>query len=542
MQDEHEMGHEIQFSLCIFPCNVSWIKWFVLVFIDVYANIIIMKSVLKIKIPDYVRYVARVLIKEGHKAYLVGGAIRNVTLGCLPKDYDIGTDALPEIVLKSFPKAISTGIKFGSVTVLAPDRHNEVHPVDVTTFRSDEKYIDGRWPSSVKFEKTIEKDLSRRDFTINALAIDLSQYGLSELDNNDSNEDWEMIDLFRGTDDVENKLVRAVGDPVERFTEDGLRPFRACRFASVYGLEIENETMRAIKQTLPVARMVSIERIRDEFMKIILKSPKPSVGIELLRSSGLLKIFLPELVNTVGVQQPIFHSFDVYNHLIKTLDIAEDSVKLAAIFHDIGKPAKAMANGHFYGHDIESERIVRTVMTRMKFSKSEIKKTATLVRNHMFFFPYEEDKIVHDKLRKGENIGSTGFKYWTDGAVRRFIRRVGEKYIEDLFLLRIADATSNPKSVFDPKEIEALQKRISEVRKKDMVLKVSDLAVNGDDLSSIGINKNWKMGKVLSGLLDDVIEDPKRNTKEYLLNRALFHYKNIFLKVQRSKKKFGKIK
>jgi poly(A) polymerase/tRNA nucleotidyltransferase (CCA-adding enzyme) len=469
----------------------------------------------KIKLPSYLRYVARVLIKEGFEAYLVGGAIRDIIIGREPGDYEIATNAKPEEVLESFPKAVSTGIRFGTVVVLSPDNEGENVPVEVTTFRSEEKYTDGRWPSEVKFESSINKDLGRRDFTINAFAVDLSQNGLSNLSRKISLEDegkeWEVVDLFDGRKDIEDKIIRAVGDPVERFTEDGLRAFRACRFASVLQFDIEEETDRAIEKTHAVSELVSMERIRDEFIKMLMQSPKPSKGIELMRKNGLLKIFIPELLETVGVEQKLGHKFDVYTHILRTVDVAEDRVKLPALFHDIAKPETDMGDGHFYKHDTQSAKIAEKVMKRMKFPNKEIDRVKTLVREHMFYYPYKDDE---------EGSESPDFQTWSDAAVRRFIKRVGEEYIDDLFALRIADATSNPNTMFDPKEIEELQKHISKVRQEDMALKVEDLAVDGNDLMEIGFKPGPKMGRVLNELLDIVIEDPKLNTKKYLLRKA----------------------
>lgn len=481
------------------------------------------------EIPDYVISVARVLITEGYEAYLVGGPIRDVLLERHPHDYDIATNARPDQVLSSFPKAISTGARFGNIVVLSRGADGENHNVDVTTFRSEEQYTDGRWPSKVKFEDDIETDLSRRDFTMNALAVDLKTIIADSRDRADkpvnpvdgvTRIDCGILDPFGGIPDIASRVVRAVGAPIERFTEDGLRPFRACRFASMLGFEIEESTFKAIEKTLPVCRMVSMERVRDEFTKMILGSPKPSVGIELMRKSGLLEIFLPELIGTVGVAQPNFHTDDVYWHLLRCLDIAEDRVKLAALFHDIGKPQKAMPDGHFYGHDIESERVTREVMKRMRFSNAEIKHTTSLVRNHMFYYPHDYDDMLNESGTI-ESEGSKEFKFWSDSAVRRFLRRVGPDLVDDLFALRIADATSNKKSIFDPEEIKALQRRISDVRKKDMALTVEDLAIDGNDLmKELGMKPSPIMGSILRKLLKLVIEDPKLNNQEFLLNEA----------------------
>jgi poly(A) polymerase/tRNA nucleotidyltransferase (CCA-adding enzyme) len=464
----------------------------------------------KFAIPFYVQKVARMLHSEGYKCYLVGGSLRDIVLKIKPDDYDLATDAKPEDMLKIFPKSISVGARFGMVSALVPDKNGEIFEVQVTTFRSEEEYVDGRWPSKVNFVDDIDKDLGRRDFTINAMALDL---GSADLDGEEVEKVWDVHDPFDGETDLGLRVIRAVGTPLERFKEDGLRSFRACRLASQLGFDIETETFEAIRQTLTIAKMISMERVRDEFVKILLNSPKPSVGIELLRKSGLLEIFIPELIEGCGVEQKLFHANDVYEHLLKTLDMAPDNIKLAALFHDIGKPRTDMKNGHFYGHDTEGANMTEAIMTRLRFSRAEINRITNLVKNHMFFYPYESENMREEDRKRIQQ------KMWSDGAVRRFISRVGEENLEDLFALRIADAGSNPHSLFSPDEIQQLQMRISEVREKDMALKVTDLAVNGHDLKTIGLS-GPDIGKTLSMLLEKVLDDPMLNEKETLLKLA----------------------
>jgi putative nucleotidyltransferase with HDIG domain len=466
---------------------------------------------IELKLPDYVQKVGRILLKEGYEAYLVGGALRDVVLGEKPHDYDLATNALPDEMLNMFPKAVSTGAKFGTVMALVQDKYGETHEVEVTTFRSEAEYVDGRWPESVNFVDDIDKDLGRRDFTFNAMALDLSQL---ELDGSDEIKKGEIYDPYGGIKDIENKVVRAVGTPIERFKEDGLRAFKACRMAAQLGFDIEEKTLEAIKESIPIASQISMERIRDEFMKMLINSPKPSVGIELMRKTGLLNIFMPELLESVDVEQKLFHAHDVYNHAIKTCDVAHDSVKLAALLHDIAKPRTDMGNGHFYGHDKMGADIAEQIMKRMKFSQAEIKRVKILIENHMFHYPHVKEDMTEEEK---ENIEK---HEWTDAAVRRFIQRVGEENIDDLFKLRLADAQSNPATAFKPEEITILQKRISEVRKQDMALKVTDLDITGEDLMKIGVKKGPKMGIILNELLDMVVEDPLLNTKEKLIKKA----------------------
>ena len=461
---------------------------------------------IRFTMPSHVQKVARILVKEGYEVYLVGGALRDIVMGVTPHDYDLATDALPDEMLEIFPKAVSTGAKFGTVLALVPGENGENMQVEVTTFRSESDYVDGRWPSKVEFVNDLDLDLGRRDFTINSMALDLST---GNLDDEGIEQEWNIYDPFNGITDINLKVIRAVGTPIERFKEDGLRAFKACRLASQLDFEIEEETFDAIKESIPVAKKVSMERIRDEFMKLLLNSAKPSKGIELMRQAGLLSIFLPELVEAYGVQQKLYHAHDVYWHSLYTCDMAEDSVKLAALLHDIAKPRTDMGNGHFYGHDVVGAEMVGDIMKRLRFPKSEIDRVKSLIRNHMFYYPHSEgdDKEMTPSM-------------WSDSAVRRFLKRVGEDNVEDLFKLRIADAMANPKTAFQPDEINELQRHISEVRQKDMALKITDLDVNGDDLKNIGVQPGPQMGNILNRLLDMVIEDPLLNTKEKLLEEA----------------------
>lgn len=461
--------------------------------------------------PDYVQTVVRVLIKEGYQCHLVGGALRDIVRGVEPKDYDLATDAKPEEVLKFFPRAISTGAKFGQITVLIADHHGETYQVEVTTFRSEASYVDGRWPSKVEFITDLDRDLGRRDFTFNAMAVDLSK---ASLEGEEMPMEHEVYDPYGGLKDLEDKIVRAVGTPLERFSEDGLRAYKACRMASELGFEVDADTLGGIKKTLFVAKKVSMERVRDEFVKMLMNSPKPSVGLNLMKEAGLLKLFLPELLEGVGVEQKINHEYDVYEHSLRTLDIAPDNIKIAALLHDIGKPRTDMGDGHFYGHDKVGAEMAQEIMRRLRFKNSEIERVALLVKNHMFYFPHLKEGV------DTEIVKEITIQEWTDSAVRRFIARVGEENVDDLFELRIADATCNPYSSFNPKETNELQMRISEVRVQEMALKISDLNITGDDLIEMGVSKGPKVGEVLDTLLELVLDDPLVNNEKRLREEA----------------------
>ncbi|KKP85990.1 MAG: PolyA polymerase, partial [candidate division CPR3 bacterium GW2011_GWE2_35_7] len=463
------------------------------------------------KIPPEILKVINDLKTASFEAYLVGGCVRDLLLNNPPKDYDIATNAKPEEISKVFPESVTTYAKFGTVLVLTKDEHKETHPVEVTTYRSEMDYRDGRWPMKVEFTSKLSKDLGRRDFTINALAMEIK-------DN-----ETDIIDLFNGVSDLHKGVIRAVGTPQLRMEEDGLRGFRACRLASTLEFEVEGETFSAISKAKSVSAQVSVERIRDEFIRLLMESHKPSIGIELLRRTGLLELFLPELLEGIGVTQPEYHVDDVYHHLLACVDVALDELKLAALFHDIGKPrvknvefeqkylqrllkkGKVIPKHHFFGHDEESARMTEEILVRMKFPKVEIKKTVSLVRWHMFYYQDE----------------------WSDGAVRRFIKRVGgEENVDLLFKLRIADADSNPKSEFTPAEIQKLEERIAEVRAKEMILSVNDLAINGKDLMGLGVPEGPIIGQILQHLLKEVIEDPILNEREKLLSISKNQIKN----------------
>jgi len=339
------------------------------------------KTQIKKDLPKYVLDAAQTLQAAGHEAYLVGGSVRDILLGKNPKDYDIATNAYPEVVEALFPKSIPTGAKFGTMLVLLPDEAGEMQDIEITTYRSEADYFGGRWPAKVEFTKTIQEDLARRDFTINAIALKLDDAEVTDQD---------VVDPFGGVKDLQAKLLKAVGDPLERFSEDGLRSLRGCRLAANLGFSFDTATFEAIKDTLHVTKHVSLERVRDEFTKLLLYSAKPSIGIELMRVSGLLELFIPELLECIGVDQPQFHVDDVYTHSLKTVDLAEDSVKLAAMLHDIGKPRTMTqdANGtHFYGHDKVGADMAKEILTRLRFSNAEIAKTTLLIRHHMFYYP-----------------------------------------------------------------------------------------------------------------------------------------------------------
>jgi tRNA nucleotidyltransferase (CCA-adding enzyme) len=427
---------------------------------------------------------ARVLEEGGKQCYLVGGAVRDYLLGREVSDFDAATDARPEEVVRAFRRVIPTGIKHGTVTVLWKGLE-----IEVTTFRTESAYADGRHPDEVAFASTIEEDLSRRDFTINAMAFDLSAGSL--------------LDPHGGREDLSRRLVRAVGEPRERFREDGLRPLRAVRFASQLGFEIEAATLAAIGPSIDRFRLVSAERVREELVKILV-SALPSRGLRLLEETGLLAEISPELAACRGVDQKGMHVFDVLDHLYACTDAAppEPALRLAALLHDVGKPgAKAERPGEaptFYRHEELSAQAAEAIMRRLRFPKALVDEVAHLIRCHMF--SYDDS--------------------WSDAAVRRFLARVGPGNIEALFALRIADGSGIIGRPVDPRSLEPLRGRIDAVLAAKEAFGLGDLAVKGADLASIGVPPGRAMGAMLKELLEAVMDDPSLNERGRLLDIA----------------------
>jgi tRNA nucleotidyltransferase (CCA-adding enzyme) len=439
-------------------------------------------------IPGDVLAVCRRLREAGHAAYLVGGSIRDLLLGRSPGDFDVATSARPEETLRLFGSryAIPTGLQHGTVTVLAGEPGGQRH-VEVTTFRGEGAYLDGRRPSSVTFGATLEADLSRRDFTMNAIAYDPDTGAL--------------VDPFDGRGDLERKVVRTVGNPVLRFTEDGLRPMRGVRQAAQLGFTLDPTTRAAIPRALDSFRKVSAERIRDELRKLLL-APVPSLGIEAMRETELLALVLPELLPTIGCVQNRFHKHDVYRHTLATVDAAlpDFIVRMAALVHDLGKPKTqaprddAPGEFSFFRHEQVGVEIAEAICNRLKLSADERDTICRLVGGHMFFYTPD----------------------WTDGTVRRFVKRVGPELVPRLFALREADIASRGQ---DDREAETreLRARIAQVAAADAALRITDLAIDGQDVMRIlGIAPGRRVGEVLETLLDRVLDQPDLNQRATL--------------------------
>lgn len=503
------------------------------------------------KIPQPVKDIIQALQKAGFEAFVVGGCVRDLILNREPKDWDITTDATPEKVVELFPDSFyendfgTVGVKvepFSAKSRTSNGSEAMAHAagssadnmqlgkekydiIEVTTYRVESEYTDKRRPKKVLFTKSLEEDLARRDFTMNAVA-----YGPRKTDT------WELIDPFDGTKDVEKKIIRTVGNPEERFGEDALRLMRAVRFFAqlrdpapkrgrpelVSGpssdtersqiksgmtqevtWHIEKETFSAIQKLSKNLAHISQERIRDELSKIIL-SDSPKEGIEMLQTTGLLHYILPELEIGIGVTQNLHHTYTVWEHNLRALATCPSKkleVRLAALLHDVGKPQAKRGEGlhsTFYNHDHIGARITEKILTRLRFPKNVIKKATLLVDNHLFY--YNVDEV-------------------TEASVRRLIKRVGLENMDDLMAVRIGDRLGSGVPKGKPYKLRHLEYMIEKVSKDALSVKM--LAIKGTDLiEKIRIPAGPTIGAILDVLLAEVIENSKLNTEEILLKRA----------------------
>lgn len=437
-----------------------------------------------ITLPKGVGYIIKELNKNGHEAYVVGGCIRDILIGLPPKDYDITTSADPDEVIRIFKKTIPTGIKHGTVGVVTTDGI-----YDVTTYRAEGEYINSRYPANVIFIDDLVEDLRRRDITINAIAY---------------NTEKGIIDPFDGTTDIRGKIIRAVGNPILRFKEDALRILRAIRLATTLNFNIEEKTLFGIVETMDGLQFISVERIREELNTILL-SEKPSRGISMLFQLGIIKYVIPEIMTmAVFSQFNQHHDKDVLGHTLDVLDHvpAKLHLRLAALFHDCGKPGTFTVDrngiGHFYGHELRSSEITETILERLKYDKKTTKKVLALISNHMV---------------------STDMK--NELKLKKLIQKLGKENINDLFELKTADFISKPESgntrLF---EITGLRDRMIDIIDRKDPLNIRDLSVNGQDIMNLGIKEGEVVGSILNDLLEKVLKDPRLNEKETLLNIA----------------------
>ena len=441
------------------------------------------------KIPKEAKEVLKALKEKGFFAYLVGGCVRDLLLNKTPKDWDVTTSARPEEIQKIFKKTVYDN-KYGTVKVIFDGL-----VIEVTPFRKEIGYSDKRHPDKVEFGVSLKEDLARRDFTINAIALDL------EIKKDLSIANYQIIDYFEGIKDLSEKLIRAVGEASQRFLEDALRLIRAIRFSCQLNFEIEKNTFLAIKKNASLIKEIAKERIRDELEKIIL-SKAPKKGFFLLHQAGLLKYLIPELEKGLGVTQRGHHRWDVFWHLLNTLQAAADrnyslEVRLAALLHDIAKPVCRREEKDevvFYGHQVVGAKMARKILKRLRFKNEIIEKVCLLIKHHMFV--YEIGKV-------------------TESGVRRLLRRVGKENIGDLLNLRIADRIGSGCKKAVPYRLRHLMYMLEKVSLDPISVKM--LQVNGYDVMEIlKIPPSRKVGLILDALLCLVLDDPSLNKKEIL--------------------------
>ena len=437
----------------------------------------------RISIPEAVKQICHKLNEHGYQAYIVGGAVRDALLELNPTDWDITTDALPDRVRQIFPKNIPSGQRFGTITVVSDNLL-----VDVTTMRREALYSNQRHPDYVKFCNDIEQDLSRRDFTINAVAY-------NPLTN-------QFIDPFGGITDLCRKRIRTVGNAKLRFSEDALRMLRLIRFSAVLNFKPETQTIAAIQPKLLIK--IASERIKDELSKLLVadKIVKP---LQLMYTSGIMEQILPELAHTANISQGAYHRWDVLGHLIMTAQSVKPdlNLRLAALFHDIGKSETRIQDEsgiHFYGHDKIGAAMTHSILTRLTFSKRIQDKVSLLIKHHMF--------QIHPNS--------------TDKAIRKLIAKVGTDNIHDLLELRKADIMAmkyHPRQTLNYYRL--MRKRIDEILAENHAFTRKDLAVSGSDLiNELNLTPGPQIGQILKYLLDIVIEQPKINNYTELIERA----------------------
>ncbi|MCK9446707.1 HD domain-containing protein [bacterium] len=449
-------------------------------------------------IPDKVFFCLDNLHKQGFEAYIVGGCTRDFLRGKTPADWDITTNATPEETQKVFDDLkIKTFYEndFGTVGVAFPEKDDHFEIIEITTYRNEATYSDSRHPDQVSWSKTIEEDLKRRDFTVNAIAMTIKDRSKIEI-----------IDLFDGQEDLKKQIIRAVGTAKERFSEDALRMMRAVRLKTTLGEDwtIEEETKQAIKDNAPLLEKISKERIRDELIKMI-KSENAAQGIESLRNKRLLSYIIPELEEGFEVGQNKHHVYDCYKHNLECLNFSAKKdfnfhVRMASLLHDIGKPRSKRGDGlnsTFYNHEIIGAKMTEKILDRLRFPKKDVIKITNLVRYHLFYY----------------NVDEVG-----EASVRRLIKNVGLESVEELLQLRMADRIGSGCPKAEPYKLRHLKYMIEKVSKDPISVKM--LKTNGQEvMDMLKIKPSPKVGMILDVLLEDVLKEPKNNTKAYLKKR-----------------------
>lgn len=459
-----------------------------------------MNKKLQEKIPIHVVWVLEQLQKAGYESYIVGGCVRDLFLGREPNDWDVTTNANPEQIIQVFEKTDMRVVyenDFGTVGIINKrfEKDNSTYEIEITPYRTEIGYSDARRPDRVSFSDSIHEDVKRRDFTINAMAYN----PISDI----------LVDNYGGIQDLKQKIIQTVGEPKERFQEDALRIMRAVRFSSQLGFMCTPETISALKYLALNLEKISYERIRDEFIKIV-DSRYAKDGLEMMRAYGLIQFVAPELLEGVGCEQGGVHSFDVWEHSVKSLEHGTNKdypfhIKIAALFHDIGKPRTRRESKRpgkkkwtFYGHEVVGAKMTKEIMKRLKFSKDLTDRVVKLVRYHMFFSDPEAITL---------------------SAVRRMVANVGQELIWDLMDLRTCDRIGTGRPKEKPYRLRKYHAMIEEVMRDPISVKM--LKLNGDIMiAEMGMRPGPHMGWILHALLEEVLDDPKKNNREYLEKRA----------------------
>ena len=441
-------------------------------------------------IPVFVRNIVERLASSGFESYIVGGSVRDIVMNSEPKDWDIATSANPQQIQEVFPNSFYEN-EFGTVGVkIDSSAGNTEHIVEVTSFRTEETYSDNRHPDTVVFTHSLEKDLARRDFTMNAIAMRL---------------DGSFIDPFDGVSDIHSQTIRAVGDPSARFSEDALRMLRAVRFVACLDFTIEDATQQAIRSNSILLRKIAYERIGAEMSRLF-KGQYSHKGIESMRELSLLDSVVPELVEGIGVSQNKHHIYDVYEHNLFSLKWADENkypfaVKVAALLHDVAKPQTKKGDGvnaTFHGHDTVSAKMAYAICNRFRWNSKMCEYIALLVRHHMFYY----------------DIGEV-----TERSVRRLVSKVGKDKMDDLVKLRICDRMGSGVPKPEPYRLRHFQFMVEKVQQDP--ISVGMLKVNGTDIMrTLSLSPSPRIGYVLAALLEEVLDNPEHNTKEHLLQRA----------------------
>lgn len=445
-------------------------------------------------VPSPVSDVARTLRKAGFEAYLVGGCVRDLLIGRKPKDWDITTNATPEKIQELFPDSFYTN-DFGTVGVLRETEDETLKVVEVTPYRTESEYTDKRRPDKVEFGQSLEEDLARRDFTINAIAYDEAK--------------GQLFDPYKGQADLKSKVLRTVRVPEERFEEDALRLMRAVRLVAELGFALDSDTASAIQKKGANLKHVSRERVRDELVRI-LESDQPMQALVLAQQLGILELISPELVRGIGIDQNQAHSYDVFGHLMRSMQHAADKkwpldLRLAALFHDVSKPetrrwSKEKGDWTFHGHEVVGSRVTEKALHDLRFSRETIEKVVKLVRWHMFFS--DPDQI-------------------TLSAVRRMIRNVGEENIWDLLNLRICDRIGTGRPKEQPFRFRKYKAMVDQALRDP--ISVTMLKTDGRRImEKFHVEPGPRIGWALNALLEEVLEDPKKNTEAHLDEKTAY--------------------